>query len=110
MKFYQPEAQARKNTCSLRFFKLRICRTEGAATNQPRAERSAALGYEYALRPSPEKAQPRGANVSPFQGLVAARCPIPGRRFALPWADYAQVQKFTSVERIPEIIGRKDRK
>ena len=70
----------------LRFFHC----TEGAATNQPRAKRSAALGYEYALSPSPERALPRGANVPPLQGLVAARRLIPGRRFALPWAGLLQ--------------------
>src|SRR5437773_2401728 len=40
---------------------------EGAATKQPRAERSAALGLVDLQPPSPERAKQR-ATVTPFQG------------------------------------------
>ena len=59
--------------------------TEGAATSQPRAKRSAALGLIGPQSPSPERAKQR-ATVAPFQGSDALCSLVPGRRFALPWA------------------------
>ncbi len=58
-----------------------VGRPEGAGTNQPGAERSAAPGGRRNCSPSPERAaQTDPWIVSPFQGLIAAMIRYPWRR------------------------------
>ncbi len=56
-------------------------RPEGAETDQPGAERSAAPGGSGHCSPSPERAaQTEASIVSPFQGSFTAMIRYPGRR------------------------------
>ena len=65
---------------------MRTCiSTNGAATNQPRAERSAALGFAAVRTAEPCKGGTRLV-VLPLQGFPDKGSLTPGRRFALPWA------------------------
>ena len=58
-----------------------VSRPEGAVTNQPRAERSAALGWEIDNAPA-LKGRHKIRIVAPLQGFASTNHLLPGRRSA----------------------------